>query len=246
MKFAERRSPPERGLGSDRDRKNRDVQRRQGKVGHSPLRGLDSVESNDRERALGLMDVSRETLFRLDLYVDILRTWNKTITLISAADLRFVWTRHIADSMQLLPLCAGAKVWVDIGSGAGFPGLIVAASTSDIEVHCIERDVRKAAFLREAVRSMGVPVTIHNIGAELAHLAIGKADVVTARALGSLATSISLATPWLQHGAIGIFPRGRAPSSGYDTPLARRGLLVRSVQSVLDSESTIVLVTKAW
>src|SRR5277367_6578959 len=119
----------------------------------------------DRREALRLIPVSRETGGRLAAYVDLLARWRKTINLIAESTFPSVWTRHIADSAQLLALTPGARRWVDMGSGAGFPGLVIAIQLADVPgavVHCIESDQRKCAFLREAVRATGAAATIHS------------------------------------------------------------------------------------
>src|SRR5213076_3114232 len=105
--------------------------------------------------ALKLTPVSRETEVRLDLYVDLLREWQAKTNLVAPSTLPTLWTRHIADSLQLLPLAPSAKVWVDLGSGGGFPGVVLACALAEVSgalVHLIERNAKKAAFLREAVR----------------------------------------------------------------------------------------------
>src|SRR3974390_3446732 len=109
----------------------------------------------DRSTALALVAVSRETEERLTTFVDLLRRWRKVTNLVSESTFASVWTRHIADSAQLIALVPRATRWVDIGSGAGFPGLVMAIQLAGIPnavVHCIESDKRKCAFLREAER----------------------------------------------------------------------------------------------
>jgi 16S rRNA (guanine527-N7)-methyltransferase len=108
----------------------------------------------DRTRALSLTPVSRETTARLDQFVDVLLQWQRRTNLIAASTIPRIWTRHIADSLQLLPLAEGAHKWVDLGSGAGFPGLVIAAALAgkpQVEVHLVESNGKKATFLREAV-----------------------------------------------------------------------------------------------
>ena len=107
----------------------------------------------DRARALVLTDVSRETTARLDRFVELLLTWQRTTNLIAPSTVPRLWTRHIADSLQLLDLAPDARVWVDLGSGAGFPGLAIACALTGrpgAVVHLVESNAKKAAFLREA------------------------------------------------------------------------------------------------
>src|SRR5262245_51748451 len=118
--------------------------------------------SADRASALALTPVSRETLERLDRFVELLLGWQQKTNLISASTIPHVWTRHIADSLQLIDLAPNARVWIDVGTGGGFPGLIVAcvlADRSDAAVHLVESNLKKAAFLREAVQVTGAPAT---------------------------------------------------------------------------------------
>ena len=124
----------------------------------------------DKKRALTLTPVSRETEKRLDAYVDVLMLWQSKLNLVAPLALRELWTRHIADSLQLLPLAPRARVWVDFGSGGGFPGLPIACALADdpgTKVHLIESNGKKAAFLREAARATGAPAVIHQEGREI-------------------------------------------------------------------------------
>ncbi len=148
--------------------------------------------------------VSRETLDRLASHLDLLRRWQKRINLVGTATLCDPWRRHMLDSAQLAPLVpAGARL-ADLGSGAGFPGLVLAILRGG-PVHLIESDARKAAFLREAVRITGAPVEVHNARAEQLDL---KADIVTARACAPLDRLLGLALPLLASGGLCLFLKG--------------------------------------
>jgi 16S rRNA (guanine527-N7)-methyltransferase len=167
----------------------------------------------DRVRALGMVPVSRETAAKLDAFVDHLLRVAPHLNLTARSTLPNVWTRHIADSLQLLPLAPDAKCWIDLGSGAGFPGLVIACAVADREgatVHLVESTGKKAAFLREAVNLLQVPAVIHAVRIE----DFGKnfkirPDVVTARALAPLDELLQLAQPLLKTGALGLFPKGQ-------------------------------------
>jgi 16S rRNA (guanine527-N7)-methyltransferase len=168
----------------------------------------------DRARALGLTPVSRETLERLDRFVGLLLTWQRTTHLIAPSTVPHLWTRHIADSLQLLDLALDAHVWVDVGAGAGFPGLVVAcalAGRPGARVHLIESNRKKAAFLREAQRQTAVPASVHAIRIEeFAASFEGPADVVTARAVAPLKSLLDKCFPLLgKSGATGLFPKGQ-------------------------------------
>ena len=120
----------------------------------------------DRNRALALTPVSRETLDRLDRFVAELLSWQERVNLVAPSTIPILWTRHIADSLQLLPLAPKARTWADLGTGGGFPGLVLACALADtpgITVHLVESNTKKAAFLREATRVTAVPAIIHAV-----------------------------------------------------------------------------------
>jgi len=169
--------------------------------------------SADRDSALTLVPVSRETLDRLDRFVDLLLTWQRRINLIAPSTAAHLWTRHIADSLQLLSLEPQARVWVDLGSGGGFPGLVVAcalAETPGAQVHLVEANAKKVAFLRAAARVTGAPVSVHGGRIEGFLKNPPKVvDVVTARALAPLPELLGYAHPLLKRGARGVFPKGQ-------------------------------------
>src|SRR5579862_5228454 len=125
--------------------------------------------AGDRARALTLTPVSRETVARLDRFVGLLLEWQQRINLIAPSTEPILWTRHIADSLQLIPLAPEARIWVDLGSGGGFPGLVIACALADkpgARVHLVESSTKKAAFLREAARATGAPAHIHTVRIE--------------------------------------------------------------------------------
>ena len=152
-----------------------------------------------------LVDVSRETQARLVAYVALLTKWNAKINLVGPATLPDVWRRHILDSAQIHGQIAGDGTLVDLGSGAGLPGLILAILGGP-QVHLIESDARKCAFLHEAARVTGTAVTIHNKRIE-AVPAI-EADIVTARALAPLAQLLDHAVRFLKPGGKCVFLKG--------------------------------------
>ena len=120
--------------------------------------------TRDKAAALALTPVSRETVERLDRYVRLLEEWQAKTNLVAPSTLPQLWTRHIADSLQLLALKSDGKVWLDLGSGGGFPGVVLAcalAETPAAQIHLVERNAKKAAFLREAIRVTGAPGVVH-------------------------------------------------------------------------------------
>lgn len=176
-----------------------------------------SVElGRDRAEALALLDVSRETVARLDVYAGLLLHWQRMLNLVSPTTLDQIWKRHILDSAQLFGFApAEARRWVDLGSGGGLPGLIVAALAADrigFETILVESDQRKAAFLRTAAREMGLAerVEVRAERAETAVPDIARAEVVSARALAPLADLVRLSRPLLESGALGVYPKGES------------------------------------
>lgn len=156
------------------------------------------------ERRLG---VSRETRERLEVYAALLRRWQGAINLVARSTLDDAWTRHILDSAQLFPLLPpDTETLVDLGSGAGFPGLVLAILGVP-KVHLVESDARKAAFLREVARATDTPVDVHVTRIE--RMTAIPADVVTARALASLTDLIGYARPFLKDSGVALFLKGR-------------------------------------
>jgi 16S rRNA (guanine527-N7)-methyltransferase len=169
--------------------------------------------SADRARALTLTPVSRETAARLDRFVELLMEWQQRMNLIARSTEPKLWTRHVADSLQLVALAPQARTWADLGSGGGFPGLAIACALADTpgaRVHLVESNGKKAAFLREAVRVTGAPAVVH--GVRIADFAANSAEtieVVTARALAPLPELLAAAFPLLKRGATGLFLKGQ-------------------------------------
>ncbi len=152
-------------------------------------------------------DVSRETLDRLTIYRDLLEKWNTRINLVSRASLETAWTRHFADSLQLLDLApTGARSWADLGSGAGFPGLVVAIARPELQVVLVESDTRKAAFLRTVAAATGVAPIVHEARIEMLP-GLG-ADILSARALAPLPVLLAYAEKHREPGGICLFPKG--------------------------------------
>jgi 16S rRNA (guanine527-N7)-methyltransferase len=167
----------------------------------------------DRARALALTPVSRETAARLDRFVGVLLEWQWHTNLIASSTESKLWTRHIADSLQLLALAPEARIWVDLGSGAGFPGLVIACALADTpgaQVHLVESTQKKAAFLREAMQATGAPAVVHAERiADFVKHAPQRIDIVTARALAPLPKLLDAAYPLLKTPARGLFPKGQ-------------------------------------
>lgn len=179
-----------------------------------------------RSKGLNLIDgpelfaqafnVSHETILGLTRYADLLAHWQKTTNLVAPSTLPEVWSRHFADSAQLLNLAPSARLWLDLGSGAGFPGLVIAIlkrDDPDFRMHLVESNQKKCAFLGQAARAAETTVDIHAMRIDqLAEKAQSlRPDVVSARALAPLPRLLELAEPFLQRGneTKGLFLKGR-------------------------------------
>jgi len=169
--------------------------------------------------ALSPAVVSRETEDRLERFLDLLLRWNARINLVSGKDTGALRERHVADSLQLLPLLPeGDGALVDLGSGGGFPGLVLAAAVSR-PVHLVEADRRKAAFLQAAAAELGLShVVVHPVRIEALHLP--PVGVVTARALAPLTVLLPWAAELLAPEGVAIFPKGRSAEEELDEAMA--------------------------
>jgi 16S rRNA (guanine527-N7)-methyltransferase len=193
-----------------------------------------------RELSAEALGVSRETRGRLAQYVDLLRQWNARVNLVSRLSLDDAWRRHVLDSAQLFPLIpAEARVLVDLGSGAGFPGLVLAILGVP-EVHLIESDARKCAFLREAARVTETSVSIH--AQRIEAMAPLPADVITARALASLPDLLDLAVPFLQPHTMCVFLKGKNAAEELRQARLRRQMKERVVPSRTDPDASVVII----
>ncbi|MGE3228417.1 MAG: 16S rRNA (guanine(527)-N(7))-methyltransferase RsmG [Hyphomicrobium sp.] len=227
-----------------------------GSQASGPARRIENAEAFQE-----VFGVSRETLARLSAYEALLKTWQKTINLVSPATLDQVWHRHFADSAQLLELGladfppslgrgspAGAKGWVDLGSGGGFPGLVLAVLLAerapDARMTLVESDARKAAFLREVARNTGVAVEIRAERSEKAATQANSRtrDVITARALAPLPKLLGLAIPFFSPSTVALFPKGREAEVEVSEAQKRFGFDYSLAPSLTDDEARIVIV----
>jgi 16S rRNA (guanine527-N7)-methyltransferase len=178
----------------------------------------------------------------LDTYTALLRKWNATINLVGAADLPVLWQRHIADSLQLgllaTPLPAPA---IDLGSGAGFPGLILAIAYGT-EVDLIEQDQRKAAFLREAVIATGAKARVHAVKIENA--ALPPAPLVVSRALASLAVLLRFAYPLLTEDGFCLFSKSRGVEAEIAEAERHWSMRIDRIPSLTDPSGVILRVSE--
>jgi 16S rRNA (guanine527-N7)-methyltransferase len=196
-------------------------------------------------------NVSRETLERLATYEALLRQWQKAVNLVAASTLDAVWHRHFADSAQIVRLAPQqARSWVDLGSGAGFPGLVVAillaGSPSGMATHVtlIESDQRKCAFLREVARKTGVTVEILSTRIELAatQAKLDSPEVVSARALAPLDRLLGLAAPLFTPATVGVFLKGREAAAEIETAAKAWTFAVEMVPSITEATGRVVVI----
>jgi 16S rRNA (guanine527-N7)-methyltransferase len=208
---------------------------------------LSRALARDRAQAAALVEnVSRETWERLEQFVELLLKWQNSTNLIASSTLPQVWTRHIADSLQLLALAPDARTWIDLGAGAGFPGLVIACALAKIpgaEIHLVESNQKKASFLREAARILSLPAIVHAQRIEdFVAEQTQPFDVVTARALAPLDQLIGYAIPLLKTGAIGLFPKGQDVGAELTQAAKSWSIEAELVPSKTDPHGRIVLV----
>lgn len=156
--------------------------------------------------------VSRETLDRLERFEAEFRKWSTRINLAAPSTLDTLWERHILDSAQLAPLKPQALKWLDLGSGGGFPGAVLAILLRErrgASVELVESNHKKTAFLRSVLAALEAPATVHACRIEDAFGRVAEPEIVTARALAPLPRLLGLAAPWLARGATALFHKGR-------------------------------------
>lgn len=192
--------------------------------------------------------VSRETIDRLIRYEALLKKWQKAVNLVAPSTLAQLWHRHFADSAQLAALVPeGAESFVDLGSGGGFPGLVLAIvlmEQTPRQVTLVESDNRKAAFLREVARETRVPVDILTSRIENVETQrrVGQVDVVTVRALAPLSRLLGLAAPFFAPHSVGLFLKGRDIHGEIDEARVNWRFDVALVSSKTDAEGQIAVV----
>lgn len=188
---------------------------------------------------------------RLETYRWLLGEWSERMNLVGPRELDLFWSRHAQDSAQLVALAPVARRWVDLGSGAGFPGLVVAAMTAGYPgttVHLVESTGKKAAFLRAVAEEAGLPVRVFNQRIEDFGAGEGPYDVVTARALAPLPRLVCYAKPILDRGARGLFHKGAeldAELAAAKDALSGGGFKADVLESLSDPRGRIVSITKA-
>ncbi|MEI2804460.1 16S rRNA (guanine(527)-N(7))-methyltransferase RsmG [Albidovulum sp.] len=192
----------------------------------------------------GWANVSRETIDRLEQYESLLRKWNPRINLVSQGSLDALWTRHFADSAQIFHLAPpSASQWADLGSGGGFPGLVIAILAAEarpmLRLTLVESDQRKAAFLATAAHALGVSVDI--LARRIEALAPLRADVVSARGLAPLDTLLGYAERHLAPGGVALFPKGATVGAELDRALEHWRFCYQKEPSTTDPQGVVLI-----
>lgn len=203
------------------------------------MSGVDVSRANFAET----FDVSRETIDRLQAYAALLVKWNPKINLVAKSTIPDVWQRHMADSAQLWALAPkGAKTWMDIGSGAGFPGLVIAAIAAekapDLAITLVESDRRKSVFLQSAAREMGITVEVITKRIEL--LEPQNADIISARALSSLTQLLEFAEKHRKPSGVCLFPKGARVDSELTEASSCWHMAYETFPSMTDPDAVIL------
>lgn len=208
---------------------------------------MSEADAQYRELTAVAGPVSRETFEALKLFEAEFRRWSTAINLAAPSTLPTLWTRHMIDSAQVLPLASDASTWLDIGSGGGFPGAVIAIllkGRPGAHVDLVESNRKKAAFLQTVLGRLKAPATVHAVRIEQAPGLVAVPQVVTARALAALPELLAMTQPWTSRGARGLFHKGR----DYSTEVANsahdwRFDLVEH-RSAIDAESVILEISR--
>lgn len=209
------------------------------------MRGSRPAPIRNAEDFAAAFSVSRETVARLEVYAALLRRWQKAVNLVAPNTLDDIWQRHFADSAQLAALAPEARTWVDLGTGAGFPGLVIAvllANQNGVMVHLVESNARKCAFLAEVARATGAPVDIHAARIESleSDSRVAAPDIVTARALTSLERLLDYAHPFFGPGTRALFLKGRSAEEEVEQARRRWSFDAELIPSRTDRDGRIV------
>jgi 16S rRNA (guanine527-N7)-methyltransferase len=218
-----------------------------------PAMAQEAVEQGalalDRTRALQLTPVPAAVLDRLDRFVALLLTWQRRTNLVAPSTLPHLWTRHVADSLQLAALAPDARHWVDLGSGAGFPGIVIGcllAGRPGAVIDLVESNGKKAAFLRRAAQIVDAPIVIHHGRIEDFVTTIEQAvDIVTARALAPLDRLLAMSHPLIQRGAQAVFPKGQDVEAELTEASKYWSITTTLVPSRTDPRGRIVVIRQA-
>jgi 16S rRNA (guanine527-N7)-methyltransferase len=195
-----------------------------------------------------LADLPEETMRRLEIYANLLEKWQRAVNLVGNSTLGDLWVRHFADSLQVSAAVPEARRWLDLGSGAGFPGLVIAIKHADdlgAIVHLVEADRRKCAFLQSVIRETSAPAIVHcgRLEKILPNLD-EKIDAVSARALAPLEALFGYAEKFIGQGAVGVFSKGKQFEVELTDSLTTRKYLITTIESQTCSAARLVLVRR--
>jgi 16S rRNA (guanine527-N7)-methyltransferase len=195
-----------------------------------------------------LADLPEATLRRLRIYANLLEKWQRVINLVGKSSLDDLWVRHFADSLQVLEAVPEARRWLDLGSGAGFPGLVTAIRFADDPgalVHLVEANRRKCAFLQTVIRETAAPAIVHCGRLEKILPALDeKIDAVSARALAPLETLLGYAEKFIDKGAVGVFSKGKLLGPELTPSLTAGKYLIATIESKTSPQARLVLVRR--
>jgi len=202
--------------------------------------------SEDQRPLPDWLNVSRETQAKLSAFLDMVEKWNPRINLVSASSLPTAWTRHVLDSAQLWSLRPTSQgVWLDIGSGGGFPGIVMAilaqAEAPDLQVKLVESDRRKSVFLSEAVRQLHLNATVHPVRIET--LAAANAQIVSARALSALNGLMPMVAQHLAPGGTALFPKGQRYQAELADCAPHWTMTTEVVPSKIDPDGVVIKIS---
>jgi 16S rRNA (guanine527-N7)-methyltransferase len=206
------------------------------------------VKNLAREAHPLLAELPEETLRRLRIYAKLLEKWQRAINLVGKSTLDDLWIRHFADSLQVSEAVPAARRWLDLGSGAGFPGLVTAikyADDSNARVHLVEADRRKCAFLQTVIRETAAPAIVHC--GRLEKILPGfdeKIEAVSARALAPLETLLGYAEKFIDQGAVGVFSKGKHFGPELTASLTAGKYLITTIESKTCSAARLMLVRR--
>jgi len=203
------------------------------------------VNESDFMRNQLKLDVSRETQERLQRFAELFMKWSAKINLVAPSTIEALWTRHIADSLQLRNIIAEPKHWIDLGSGGGFPGIVTAILLAEREsgwVDLVESNHKKSSFLRMALLETGGRGAVHPLRIEEAAGKLPQADVISARALAELDQLLVYAEPWAQKNADlrMVFHKGRDYQAEIDKARGRFAFDLVIHQSAVEADSVIL------
>ncbi|MER8652172.1 MULTISPECIES: 16S rRNA (guanine(527)-N(7))-methyltransferase RsmG [unclassified Mesorhizobium] len=190
--------------------------------------------------------VSRETFDRLVAFEQLFLKWNRSINLAAPSTLDDVWGRHILDSAQLARIAPQAKRWADLGSGGGFPGLVLAFLLVEREgasIDLVESNRKKASFLQAVIGQFGLPARVVARRIDDSYALVSAPEIITARALAALPALLDLSAPWLTKGSRALFHKGRDYRSEVEESTHRWAFDLVEHPSMTDAHGVILEVT---